>query len=151
MTTKEIFSQRMRELRKQTGQPQKVLAELLDVSVNQISEMEKGTRMTTLEKLAVICQHYNVSADYLLVDQDNVFETYGRVNSDGVNVRAAASTDSGVAATLSKDTYLTVNGFTDGWYSVTCKYGTEGYIRSDFLVLTNSSSSSSDIVSLAKQ
>ncbi|SCJ72212.1 HTH-type transcriptional regulator immR [uncultured Flavonifractor sp.] len=64
--TKEIFSQRMRELRKQTGQPQKVLAELLDVSVNQISEMEKGTRMTTLEKLAVICQHYNVSADYLL-------------------------------------------------------------------------------------
>ena len=66
MTTKEIFSQRMRELRKQTGQPQKVLAELLDVSVNQISEMEKGTRMTTLEKLAVICQHYNVSADYLL-------------------------------------------------------------------------------------
>ena len=44
----------------------KVLAELLDVSVNQISEMEKGTRMTTLEKLAVICQHYNVSADYLL-------------------------------------------------------------------------------------
>ena len=66
MTTKEIFSQRMRELRKQTGQTQKVLAELLDVSVNQISEMEKGTRMTTLEKLAVICQHYNVSADYLL-------------------------------------------------------------------------------------
>ena len=28
-----------------------------------------------------------VSADYLNVDQDNVFTTYGRVNSDGVNVR----------------------------------------------------------------
>ena len=27
-----------------------------------------------------------VSADYLNVDQDNVFTTYGRVNSDGVNV-----------------------------------------------------------------
>ena len=64
--TRENFSQRMRELRKQAGQPQRVLAELLDVSVNQISEMEKGGRMTTLEKLAVICRYYNVSADYLL-------------------------------------------------------------------------------------
>ena len=32
-----------------------------------------------------------VSADYLNVDQDNVFTTYGRVNSDGVNVRSDAS------------------------------------------------------------
>ena len=31
-----------------------------------------------------------VSVDYLLVDQDNVFETYGRVNGDGVNVRSGA-------------------------------------------------------------
>ena len=66
MTTKEIFSKRMRELRKETGQPQKILAELLGVSINQISEMEKGTRMTTLEKLPIICRYYNVSADYLL-------------------------------------------------------------------------------------
>ncbi len=66
MTTKEIFSQRMRELRKETKEPQRILADILDVSINQISEMEKGTRMTTLEKLPIICRHYNVSADYLL-------------------------------------------------------------------------------------
>lgn len=71
MTTKEIFSQRLRELRKQSGQPQKVLAELLGVSINQVSEMEKGTRMTTLEKLPLICRHYHVSADYLLGLTDN--------------------------------------------------------------------------------
>ena len=41
-----------------------------------------------------------VSADYLNVDQDNVFTTYGRVNSDGVNVRSDASTDSSVLAPL---------------------------------------------------
>ena len=41
-----------------------------------------------------------VSADYLNVDQDNVFTTYGRVNSDGVNVRSDASTDSSVLATI---------------------------------------------------
>ena len=66
MTTKEIFAQRMRQLRKETKEPQRVLADLLDVSINQISEMEKGTRMTTLEKLPTICRHYKVSADYLM-------------------------------------------------------------------------------------
>ena len=72
-----------------------------------------------------------VSADYLIIDQDNIFESYGEVNTDGVNVR------SGV----------------DGWYSVTCQYGTEGYIRSDFLDLTSSdgSSSGSSIVDTARQ
>lgn len=92
-----------------------------------------------------------VSADYLNVDQDNVFTTYGRVNSDGVNVRSGASTDSSVLATIEEDAIVTVNGLVDGWYDVTCEYGTEGYIRSDFLDLTESSSSNSDIVATAKQ
>ena len=92
-----------------------------------------------------------VSADYLNVDQDNVFTTYGRVNSDGVNVRSDASTDSSVLATIEEDAIVTVNGLGDGWYDVTCEYGTEGYIRSDFLDLTESSSSNSDIAATAKQ
>ena len=92
-----------------------------------------------------------VSADYLNVDQDNVFTTYGRVNSDGVNVRSDASTDSAVLATIEEDAIVTVNGLVDGWYDVTCEYGTEGYIRSDFLDLTESSSSNSDIAATAKQ
>ena len=92
-----------------------------------------------------------VSADYLNVDQDNVFTTYGRVNSDGVNVRSGASTDSSVLATIEEGAIVTVNGLVDGWYDVTCEYGTEGYIRSDFLDLTESSSSNSDIAATAKQ
>ena len=92
-----------------------------------------------------------VSADYLNVGQDNVFTTYGRVNSDGVNVRSDASTDSSVLATIEEDAIVTVNGLVDGWYDVTCEYGTEGYIRSDFLDLTESSSSNSDIAATAKQ
>lgn len=92
-----------------------------------------------------------VSADYLNVDQDNVFTTYGRVNSDGVNVRSDASTDSSVLATIEEDAIVTVNGLVDGWYDVTCEYGTEGYIRSDFLDLTESSSSNSGIAATAKQ
>ena len=92
-----------------------------------------------------------VSADYLNVDQDNVFTTYGRVNSDGVNVRSDASTDSSVLTTIEEEAIVTVNGLVDGWYDVTCEYGTEGYIRSDFLDLTESSSSNSDIAATAKQ
>lgn len=93
-----------------------------------------------------------VSSDYLTVDQDNVFETYGCVNGDGVNVRGSASTDGAVLATVDAGTIVTVNGLVDGWYDVTCQYGTEGYIRSDFLDLTESAaaSSGSAIVDTAK-
>ena len=100
-----------------------------------------------------------VSADYLLVDQDNVFETYGRVNGTGVNVRAEATTESEALASVDTNTIVTVNGLVDGWYSVTCQYGTEGYIRSDFLDLVESaetrvlpaSANGSSIVDFAKQ
>ena len=94
-----------------------------------------------------------VSADYLLVDQDNVFETYGRVNGDGVNVRSGASTEAEVLASVNTGTIVTVNGLVDGWYDVTCQYGTKGYIRSDFLDLTKdatcSTASGSGIVDTA--
>lgn len=94
-----------------------------------------------------------VSADFLIIDQDNVFNSYGRVNGDGVNVRAQASTDSDKLASLDTGDIVTVNELVDGWYQVTCEYGTEGYIRSDFVDLTTSSSSSSasGIVDYAKQ
>ena len=96
-----------------------------------------------------------VSADYLLMDQDNVFETYGRVNGDGVNVRSGASTEAEVLASVNTGTIVTVNGLVDGWYDVTCQYGTKGYIRSDFLDLTKDSTSStasgSGIVDTANQ
>ena len=94
-----------------------------------------------------------VSADYLVIDQDNVFDSYGKVNSSGVNVRSAASTDGQILASLNSGDIVTVNGFEDGWYDITCEYGTEGYIRSDFLDLTASASSSSGsaLVDTAKQ
>ena len=92
-----------------------------------------------------------VSADYLVVDQDNIFESYGRVNADGVNLRSEASTDGDIVTTLDDGTVVTVSGFEDGWFAITCKYGTEGYIRSDFLDLNASSSSISGIADYAKQ
>ncbi|MFV3038061.1 helix-turn-helix domain-containing protein [Klebsiella pneumoniae] len=39
---------------------------VLGIRQTAISEMERGQKTTTAEKIAKICRHYNVSADYLL-------------------------------------------------------------------------------------
>ncbi len=72
MFDQEKFSTRIRQLRKARRETQKDLALLLDVSTNQISEMEKGTRSTSLSRLCLLCDHFNVSADYLLGQSDTL-------------------------------------------------------------------------------
>ena len=48
-----------------------------------------------------------VSADYMLIDQDNIFDAYGRVEGDGVNVRASASTDSEALTVMNRNSMRT--------------------------------------------
>ena len=66
MFSSEIFGQRLRSARKAQGEKQEDLGQLLGVGKSQISEMERGSASTTLEKLSFICEYYNISADYLL-------------------------------------------------------------------------------------
>ena len=66
MFEEKVFAARLRKLRKDAGDHQTDLAELLGVSGNQISEMENSRKTTSFERLVLLCQHYNVSADYLL-------------------------------------------------------------------------------------
>lgn len=66
MFSKELFGQRLREIRTKQKETQQDLADCLGCAKNSISEMEGGKRTTTVEKLALICEHYGVSADYLL-------------------------------------------------------------------------------------
>ena len=66
MFSKELFGQRISELRKDFGETQAALAEQLGVGKNQVSEIERGNRTTSAERIALICEHYKVSADYLL-------------------------------------------------------------------------------------
>ena len=66
MFQKEEYGLRLKMLRREAKETQADLAALLGVKPNQIVEMENGRKTTTFEKLSVICQHYNVSADYLL-------------------------------------------------------------------------------------
>lgn len=66
MFSKKDFGIRLRQLRNDRSENQKVLAELLNVTVTQVSDIENGKVSTTLEKLVLICEHYKVSSDYLL-------------------------------------------------------------------------------------
>lgn len=62
----ELFGLRLRKIRKGANETQKQLATLLGVSPNQVGEIENGRGATTLAKLAQLCEHYNITADYLL-------------------------------------------------------------------------------------
>lgn len=66
MFSKQLFAERVIELRKLHHETQGDLGAVLGVRQTAICEMERGRKTTTSEKIAKICRHYNVSADYLL-------------------------------------------------------------------------------------
>lgn len=66
MLHRDIFCIRLRKLRKARGEQQVDLAAAIGIAQTQISAIENGKQGTSFDKLAAICQHYNVSADYLL-------------------------------------------------------------------------------------
>lgn len=66
MFSKQLFAQRIMEIRKLHHETQGDLGAVIGVGQNAISEIENGRKTTTSEKIALICRHYHVSADYLL-------------------------------------------------------------------------------------
>ncbi len=66
MFSKLLFGQRILEQRKKHNETQAALAEFLGVKNNHVSGIECGKRTTSAERIALICEHYHVSADYLL-------------------------------------------------------------------------------------
>ena len=72
MFSKELFGERVSVIRKQHGETQKMLGDTIGMSSNNVSEMEGGKKTTTSEKIAKICHHYHVSADYLLGLSDDM-------------------------------------------------------------------------------
>ena len=116
-----------------------------------VYKMEKGTTLAILDGYEDGWYHvtYNgktgyVSAEYLAqLDGEAEVKTYARVNGEGVFVRSAASEDSDVLNVIDDKAYVTVLGLENGYYKVKCKYGTEGYIRSDYMNLTDNNGESS--------
>lgn len=66
MFSREEFGKRVKEARQKSGETQTDLGLYLGVKKSQVSELENGNTSTTVEKVAMICEHYKISADYLL-------------------------------------------------------------------------------------
>lgn len=61
-----VFSERLKDIRKQKGLSQKKYASLLDISSVTLSHYENGKREPDLERLVSICTRLKVSSDYML-------------------------------------------------------------------------------------
>ena len=71
MIDKNIFGKRLKELRTTSKNSQSFVAQLINVSKTQISDIENGKTATTLEKICVLADYFNVSLDYLVGRSDD--------------------------------------------------------------------------------
>lgn len=60
------YYQRIRKIRRLHNETQQELANMLQMKQAQYQRYESGKQALPIEHLIKICQHYNVSADYIL-------------------------------------------------------------------------------------
>ena len=75
MNNLELFAFRVKKLRKARKLSQQGLAEVLGLTQTAISGIESGLRGTTIEKLILLAQFFEVSTDYLLGLKDDTLAT----------------------------------------------------------------------------
>lgn len=63
---KSKVGQRIRQIRLLRDYTQAEFAELIDISINFLSEIENGKKGLSQDTLAKICRQFNMSADYIL-------------------------------------------------------------------------------------
>ena len=68
---------RIKEIRKKRGLTQEQLAEKLDISVEYVSQIERGLKMPSMQMFIKLVEVLNVSADYLLRDIVSTHDMYG--------------------------------------------------------------------------
>ncbi len=64
------MKEKLRELRKEKGVTQKVVADAIGVTKNAYANYEQGIREPSNQILVALCRYYKVSADYLLGLED---------------------------------------------------------------------------------
>lgn len=71
MDDKNIFGQRIFELRKAAGMTQKQLGEAVGLSMQAINDIEKGRRETKITKAIRIARLFNTTVEYLAGETDD--------------------------------------------------------------------------------
>ena len=60
------FYVRLKELRKEAGETQKMLASAIGISVNQVIRFENGEQKPGFDNLWALADHFGVTVDYLM-------------------------------------------------------------------------------------
>lgn len=68
---------RIKEVRKKKGLTQEELAELLDISVEFVSQIERGLKLPSMQVFIRLVEVLNASADYLLRDSVSTGQLIG--------------------------------------------------------------------------
>ena len=68
---------RIKEIRKKNGLTQEQLAEKLDISVEYVSQIERGMKIPSMQIFIKLVEVLDISADYLLRDTVSTHGMYG--------------------------------------------------------------------------
>lgn len=68
---KEEIGKRIREIRENMGMTKEKFAKLLGISGQYLGVVEHGKSYLSIEKLKILCDLTNLSADYILFGKDN--------------------------------------------------------------------------------
>lgn len=71
MFNQTVFCERLRDLRTKHGLSQARFGAVLGISKPAISDIERGRRTTTIDKLVEIADFFDVSLDYLVGRSDD--------------------------------------------------------------------------------
>ena len=71
MFSKENFAKRVKTLRINKNIKQSELGNIVGLSDNAISDIERGYRLTTIDKIVALADYFEVSVDYLIGRSDN--------------------------------------------------------------------------------
>ena len=74
---KHTMGDRIREARKKQRLTQEQLAELLDISVEFVGQIERGLKLPSMQVFIRLVEALNVSADYLLRDSVSTGQLFG--------------------------------------------------------------------------
>ena len=83
-----MLSEKLYQLRKNSGLSQEQLAEQLNVSRQAISKWESGTAVPESEKLIIISNYFGVSVDYLLKDEEKQVKPTGSITEENPKTTA---------------------------------------------------------------
>lgn len=69
------IGKRIQIRRKQQGYTQEQLADLMNVSIQMVSNLERGNKAIRIDNLINLCQFLDISTDYILTGNEKCTET----------------------------------------------------------------------------